>query len=272
MKTENIKLNKLHPFPNHPYKVSEDEEMSALAQSIKECGVLTPLIARPIDGSDEYEIVSGHRRFRAAQLAGIDELPAAVTPLDRYEAAIVLVDSNLHREHLLPSEKAFAYKLKMEALNHRGITCGQAGHKSRDSVSETESGRTVQRYIRLTYLIPELLNMMDEGKIALSVGVELSYLNDTMQREVLDTCQSLDCTPSYSQSCELRKYANDGRLSGNMIFAVLSREKPNQKERLRIPMERVRKYFPQNYSSAQIENEIVKMCEARYKRRTDRDR
>ena len=177
-KPANIPISKLRPFEGHPFKVKDDDEMSTLIESVQTVGILSPLIVRPIDNTDEYEVISGHRRLHAAQKAGIVEIPALIYALDRDSAAIAVVDSNLHREHILPSEKAFAYKLKMEALNHRGITCGQVGHKSRDDVSDTESGRTVQRYIRLTNLIPELLEFMDEGKMALSVGAELSYLVD----------------------------------------------------------------------------------------------
>ena len=177
---KNIELTKLHPFEGHPYKVTDDAEMEALTESIYEHGILTPLIVRPLEGTtDEYEIVSGHRRFRAAQVAGIQEIPAFVYPLDRDAAVIMLVDSNLHREHILPSEKAFAYKMKMEALFHQGITSGQVGQKwSRDEISETDSGRQVQRYIRLTNLNSHILTMVDEGRIAFTPAVEISYLSE----------------------------------------------------------------------------------------------
>ncbi len=174
-----IPVSKLHPFEGHPYKVLDNEEMNTLIESIQTQGILSPLIVRPIENTtDEYEVVSGHRRLHAAVKAGLETVPAFIYALDRDAAAIAVVDSNLHREHILPSEKAFAYKMKLDAMNHQGVTCGQVGHKSRDDISETESGRTVQRYIRLTHLIPELLEWMDEGKMALSVGVELSFLSD----------------------------------------------------------------------------------------------
>ena len=176
-----------------------------MAESIKEHGILTPLIVRPIENTGEYEIISGHRRLYAAQKAGLAEIPALIRVLDRDSAAIAVVDSNLHREHILPSEKAFAYKMKMEALSHQGIACGQVGHKSRDNISDTDSGRQVQRYIRLTYLIPEFLEKMDKGEIALSVGVELSYLNESRQQDVLEQCKMNDCTPSYSQAWRMHK-------------------------------------------------------------------
>ena len=204
MNTTKLDLNKLHPFAGHPYKVQDNEEMDALVESIRMNGILTPLIVRPLENG-EYEVISGHRRLYAARKAGLETVPAIISPMSRDEAAVAVVDSNLHREHILPSEKAFAYKLKMDALNHQGVTCGQVGHKSRDDVSDTESGRTVQRYIRLTNLIPELLEFMDEGKMALSVGVELSYLDDQLQYDVLEQCEQNDCTPSYSQAVEMKK-------------------------------------------------------------------
>ena len=203
----NIPISKLRPFEGHPFKVKDDEEMNTLIESVQTQGILSPLIVRPIENTDEYEVISGHRRLHAAVKAGITEVPALIYALDRDSAAIAVVDSNLHREHILPSEKAFAYKLKMEALNHQGITCGQVGHKSRDNVSDTESGRTVQRYIRLTNLIPELLEFMDEGKMALSVGVELSFLDEQSQYDVLEQCEINVCTPSYSQAFKTKSSA-----------------------------------------------------------------
>ena len=178
MKPALLRIEQLSPFEGHPYKVQDNEEMAALSESIRENGVLSPLIVRSVENSNEYEVISGHRRLYAARKAGLTEVPVLICTLDRDAAAIALVDSNLHREHILPSEKAYAYKLKMEALSHQGIACGQVGHKSRDDISDTDSGRQVQRYIRLTYLIPELLEKMDKEEIAFSVGVELSYLDD----------------------------------------------------------------------------------------------
>ena len=261
-----IPVSKLHPFEGHPYKVLDNEEMNMLIESIQTQGILSPLIVRPMESTtDEYEVVSGHRRLHAAQKAGLETVPAFIYALDRDAAAIAVVDSNLHREHILPSEKAFAYKLKMDALNHQGITCGQVGHKSRDDVSETESGRTVQRYIRLTYLIPELLEWMDEGKIALSVGVELSFLSDEAQYGVLEECELYDCTPSYSQAFRMKNLYNVGNLSRYEISKMLSQEKPNQRETLKIPMDKLRDRLPQNLSVSQQEDFILKAVDY-YKR------
>ena len=216
-KPVNIPVSKLRPFEGHPFKVKDDEEMNTLIESVQTQGILSPLIVRPIENTDEYEVISGHRRLHAAVKAGITEVPALIYALDRDSAAIAVVDSNLHREHILPSEKAFAYKLKMEALNHQGITCGQVGHKSRDDISDTDSGRQVQRYIRLTYLIPELLEKMDKEEIAFSVGVELSYLDEYSQRDVLEQCEINDCTPSYSQAWRMHKADREGLLTKDVI-------------------------------------------------------
>ena len=276
MKQVNIVISKLRPFPGNPYKVRDDIEMDNLTQSIRESGILTPLIVRPIENTDEYEVISGHRRLHAAVKAGITEVPALIYSLDRDAAAIaVVVDSNLHREHILPSEKAFAYKLKYEALKHQGTSC-QVGTKSRtdEQIAENanESARQIQRYIRLTYLISEFLEKMDQGEIALSVGVELSFLDEQSQREVLEQCAINDCTPSYSQAWRMHKADREGTLTTAVIQAIMSEEKANQKARLKIPMERIRKYFPQNYTAAQIEDAVVKLCERDYRRRTDRVR
>lgn len=269
-----IPVEKLHPFAGHPFKVKDDAEMNTLIESIQTQGVLSPLIVRPIENTDEYEVVSGHRRLHAAQKAGITEVPALIYALDRDAAAIAVVDSNLHREHILPSEKAFAYKLKMEALSHQG-TSRQLGEKwsvSQISESANESERQIHRYIRLTYLISELLEKMDKGEIALSVGVELSYLDESSQREVLEQCAINDCTPSYSQAWRMHKADREGTLTKAAIQAIMSEEKANQKARLKIPMERIRKFFPQSYTAAQIEDAVVKLCERDYRRRTDRAR
>lgn len=272
-----IPVEKLRPFNGHPFKVKDDDEMNTLIESIQTQGVLSPLIVRPIENTDEYEVVSGHRRLHAAQKAGITEVPALIYALDRDAAAIAVVDSNLHREHILPSEKAFAYKLKMEALSHQGkrtdLTSDQVGPKlTAATISETDSASQVKRYIRLTYLIPEFLEKMDEGEIALSVGVELSYLDEFSQREVLEQCAINDCTPSYSQAWRMHKADREGTLTTAVIQTVMSEEKANQKARLKIPMERIRKYFPQSYTAAQIEDAVVKLCERDYRRRTDRER
>ena len=280
MKQTNIAVSKLRPFENNPYQVRDDEEMNTLIESIQTQGVLSPLIVRPIENTEEYEVISGHRRLHAAQKAGITEVPVLIYALDRDTAAIAVVDSNLHREHILPSEKAFAYKLKMEALSHQGkrteLTSPQVVSKLRtgDMVGETlnESRETVRRYIRLTYLIPEFLEKMDQGEIALSVGVELSFLDESSQREVLEQCAINDCTPSYSQAWRMHKTDREGSLTKAAIQTIMSEEKANQKVRLKIPMERIRKYFPQSYTAAQIEDAVVKLCERDYRRRTDRER
>ena len=270
-------VEKLHPFAGHPFKVKDDEEMNTLIESIQTQGVLSPLIVRPIENTDEYEVISGHRRLHAARKAGITEVPALIYALDRDAAAIAVVDSNLHREHILPSEKAFAYKLKMEALSHQGkrtdLTSDQIGPKlTAATISESDSATQVKRYIRLTYLIPEFLEKMDKGEIALSVGVELSFLDESSQREVLEQCAINDCTPSYSQAWRMHKADREGTLTSAVIQAIMSEEKANQKVRLKIPMERIRKYFPQSYTAAQIEDAVVKLCERDYRRRTDRER
>ena len=269
-----IPVEKLRPFAGHPFKVKDDDEMNTLIESIQMQGVLSPLIVRPIENTEEYEVISGHRRLHAAQKAGITEVPALIYALDRDAAAIAVVDSNLHREHILPSEKAFAYKLKMEALSHQG-TSRQLGEKwsvSQISESANESERQIHRYIRLTYLIPEFLEKMDEDEIALSVGVELSFLDEQSQREVLEQCAINDCTPSYSQAWRMHKADREGTLTTAVIQTIMSEEKANQKARLKIPMERIRKYFPQSYTAAQIEDAVVKLCERDYRRRTDRVR
>ena len=268
-----IPIQSLHPFAGHPYKVQDNDEMNRLIESIQEQGILTPLIVRPLEGTAaEYEVISGHRRLRAAQKAGLKEVPAFIHAVDRDEAAIQLVDSNLHRENILPSEKAYAYKLKMDALDHRGRSCGQVGHKSRDSVSETESGRQVQRYIRLTHLLPGLLDLVDEGRIAFTVGVELSYLSNEEQRAVLEAIELYDCTPSYSQACRLHRdsemmYAAD---THERILSVMSEEKPNQREKVSFQYADLKKYFPSSYTPKQISDAILRLVEADYRRRRDR--
>lgn len=269
-----IPVEKLRPFAGHPFKVKDDDEMNTLIESIQTQGVLSLLIVRPIEDTDEYEVVSGHRRLHAARKAGITEISALIYALDRDAAAIAVVDSNLHREHILPSEKAFAYKLKMDALSHQG-TSRQLGEKwsvSQISESANESERQIHRYIRLTYLIPEFLEKMDNSEIALSVGVELSFLDEQSQREVLEQCAINDCTPSYSQAWRMHKADREGALTKATIQTIMSEEKANQKARLKIPMERIRKYFPQGYTAAQIEDAVVKLCERDYRRRTDRER
>ena len=267
-----ISIEKLHPFEGHPYKILDNEEMETLTESVHNEGILSPLIVRPLEGTDGYEVISGHRRLHAAQRAGLSEVPALVYEISREEAAIMLVDSNLHREHILPSEKAFAYKLKMEALKHRGITCGQVGHKSRDSLTDDDSGRQVQRYIRLTYLIPELLQLIDDGKIALIPAVELSYLPEKAQAYLLEEMRRNDCTPSLFQAIRLKKEYQSKTLTVPKLRSIMGEEKANQKERLKIPMERIRKFFPNSYTPIQIEEAVIKLCEKNYRRRTEQER
>jgi ParB family chromosome partitioning protein len=269
----NISINKLHEFKDHPYKVLDNDEMNNLIESVQEHGIMSPLIVRPLEGTtDQYEIISGHRRFRAAQKAGLTEVPAFIRPVSRDEAAIMLVDSNLHREHILPSEKAFAYKMKMEALSHQGKTCGQVGHKSREDVSDTDSGRQVQRYIRLTNLIPELLDLMDEGKIAFSVGVELSYLPPEIQQDLFEIIDREDCTPSYSQAFRLHKSFNNCSLTREGLATVMSEEKPNQKEKVSFKYDDLRKYFPDSYSVGDIQRYILNLVAKDYQRQHNRSR
>lgn len=266
-----IPIAKLHPFEGHPYKVLDNEEMETLTESIHNEGILSPLIVRPLNDADEYEVISGHRRLHAAQRAGLSKVPALVYEISREEAAVMLVDSNLHREHILPSEKAFAYKLKMEALNHQG-TSGQPGQRwSREEISEADSGRQVQRYIRLTKLIPGILQMVDTGRISLTPAVEISYLNSQEQADLLYTMESEDCTPSLSQAMELHRQSQAGILDMDSIFQILTQPKPNQRENFKIPMEKIRKFFPKSYSQQQIENAIVSALQHEARRRADRD-
>ncbi len=259
-----IPISKLHPFEGHPYKVLDDAEMDNLTESIREHGIMSPLLVRPLEGSPgEYEVISGHRRLHAAKLAGLETVPAFIREIDRDAAAVELVDSNLHREHILPSEKAFAYRLKLEALDRRGKRCGQVGHKSRDAVSDTESGRTVQRYIRLTCLRPELLDLVDKGRIAFSVGVELSYLDETSQAYIAEIAAREDVTPSYSQASRMHsilKYENNP-ITPNQIEEIMSKPKPNQRETVRIPADRLREVLPSGMAGEQAEEFILKACE-----------
>ena len=280
----NISINKLHEFKDHPYQVLDNDEMNSLIESVQQQGIMTPLIVRPLEGTtDEYEIISGHRRYRAAQKAGLAVVPAFIRPVSRDEAAIMVVDSNLHREHLLPSEKAFAYKLKYDALKRQGkrtdLTSSQVATKF-DSATEigkqaNESRDTVYRYIRLTNLIPELLELMDEGKIAFSVGVELSYLSVNMQYYLLDIIERDDCTPSYSQAFHMHKEMHNGTLTMQYVDKLMATEKPNQREMLKIPVERVRAFLPKNGTDKQAEDFIVKAVEHYNKylrRQRDRER
>lgn len=259
----NIPVSKLRPFEGHPFKVKDDEEMNTLIESVQTQGILSPLIVRPIESTEEYEVISGHRRLHAAVKAGITEVPALIYALDRDSAAIAVVDSNLHREHILPSEKAFAYKLKMEALSHQG-TSRQLGEKwsvSQISESANESERQIHRYIRLTNLIPELLEFMDEGKMALSVGVELSFLDEQSQYDVLEQCEINDCTPSYSQAVRMHKVDREGLLTKAVIQDIMCEEKANQKETIKVSAERLRAVLPKGMDSQKTEDFIIRACE-----------
>ena len=266
---KNISIDKLHPFENHPYKVQDNEEMDALAESIKAHGVVSPIIVRPLENTaDEYEIISGHRRVMASRKAGITEVPALVVSLDRDAAAIVLVDSNLHREHILPSEKAFAYKMKAEALEHQGwksdLTSCQVGTKLRTdeqiAADANDSARQVQRYIRLTNLIHEILQYVDEGRISFTPAVELSYLNEQEQYDLLEQMELNDCTPSLSQACRFKKMSQEDGLTPESIAEIMSEEKANQREMFKVPMERIRQYVP-NANAKQAEDFVLKACE-----------
>ena len=270
-KSEYLQIDKLHPFECHPFKVADNEEMDQLVESIMAQGVLTPLVVRPLENG-EYEVISGHRRLHACKKAGIETVPALVMDMDRDAAAIALVDSNLHREHILPSEKAFAYKLKMDAIKHQGLTCGQVGHKSRDTLSEEESGRQVQRYIRLTNLIPGILQMVDDGKIALTPAVEISYLTKLEQTDLLETMECEDCTPSLSQAMQMKQLSQAGELDMDAIFGILTQLKPNQQEKISFKVSELRSYFPRSYTASQMTQDILKGLELlRQRREQNRD-
>ena len=267
-KPVNVPVSKLRPFEGHPFKVKDDEEMNTLIESVQTQGILSPLIVRPIESTDEYEVISGHRRLHAAVKAGITEIPALVVSLDRDAAAIVLVDSNLHREHILPSEKAFAYKMKLEAMKHQGwrtdLTSTQVVSKSRTDemvgVDNGDSREQVRRYIRLTNLIPEILQYVDDGRIAFTPAVELSYLNEQEQYDLLEQMELNDCTPSLSQACRFKKMSQEDGLTPEVIAAVMSEEKANQREMFKVPMERIRQYVP-NANAKQAEEFVLKACE-----------
>ena len=264
-----LPINKLRPFENHPFQVKDDDEMDQLVWSILTQGVLTPLVVRPLE-NNEYEVISGHRRLHACQKAGIETVSALIYALDRDAAAIALVDSNLHREKILPSEKAFAYKLKMDAMSHQGTSC-QLGTKSRTDATigeyVGESGRQVQRYIRLTELIPEILVMVDTGKIALTPAVELSYLTKQEQCDLLETMESEDCTPSMSQAIQMKKLSQSGELNMDKIFDILREPKANQQEKISFRLDDLRKFFPKSYTPARIQERILKLLEADCRKR-----
>ena len=261
-----LPVEKLRPFEGHPFQVKDDAEMDQLVFSILTQGLLTPISVRPIENG-EYEVISGHRRLHACKKAGIETVPALIYALDRDEATIAMVDSNLHREKVLASEKAFAYKLKMEAIRHQG-TSGQLGQKwTRDEISDSDSGRQVQRYIRLTELIPEILRMVDDGKIALTPAVELSYLTKQEQQNLLESMESEDCTPSLSQAIQMKKLSQLGFLDMDKIFAILREPKANQQDKISFRVDDLRRYFPKSYSAARIQGHILKLLEADLRKR-----
>ena len=263
-----LPIQKLRPFENHPFQVKDDDEMNQLVWSVLTQGVLTPLVVRPLE-NDEYEVISGHRRLYACQKAGIEMVPALIYALDRDAAAVALVDSNLHREKILPSEKAFAYKMKMDALSHQG-TSRQLGEKwsvSQLSEAGTDSERQIHRYIRLTELIPQILSMVDAGRIALTPAVELSYLTGQEQQDLLETMESEDCTPSLSQAVQMKKLSQSGELNMDRIFEILREPKANQQEKISFRVDDLRKFFPKTYSVARIQERILKLLEADCRKR-----
>lgn len=265
----NIPIAQLHPFRNHPFQVKDDEAMAALCDSIREYGILSPLLARP--AGEGYEVVSGHRRRLAAMKLGLRELPVLVRDMSNDEAVILMVDSNIQRENLLPSEKAFAYKMKLEAMKHQGkATLPQLAAKSRtdDLIASKEglSGDTIRRYIRLTYLVKPILDLVDQGRIAFSPAVELSFLTGQEQAELWDIMQFEDRTPSLSQAVRLKKLSQKGQLTPECIYEIMSEEKANQKERVRIEVSQLRKYFPKGYTTSQMEETILQLLDANYKK------
>lgn len=273
-RVKSIPLDKLHPFKNHPFKILNNEEMERMIESIRKVGTITPALARPLaDGG--YELISGHRRLAACQVLGIKTMPVIVREMSDDEAVIAMVDANLQRETILPSEKAFAYKMKLEAIKHQGVTSCQVGEKllsvTQVSKDSDDSERQIQRYIRLTYLIPELLSMVDDNKIAFNPAVEISSLDRDEQLILLDAINMNDCTPSHAQSIRLKKMSQDGLLTADAIYTILSEEKPNQKEQIKLPRDELRKYFPQNYSDEQIKRDILKGLEL-LKRQRERNR
>ena len=276
-KAANIQVDKLRTFEGHPFKVLDDEDMGNLIESIRQQGIISPLIVRAIESTDEYEVISGHRRLHAAVKAGLSEVPALIYPLDRSEAMIAVVDSNLHRERLLPSEKAFAYKMKMDAMKAQGrrtdLTLSQAATKSDTAAeigkSQNESRDQVFRYIRLTYLIPELLDKVDEGIVALSPAVELSYLSKEQQKILLDAMSLNDCTPSHTQSIRMKKQAQQNTLSSDSIYEIMSEEKGNQTERISFKVQDLKGFFPKNFTQKQMTDTILKLL-YEYNRKLER--
>lgn len=273
-RVKEIPLYELHPFKDHPFKIQNDEEMKRLIESIKKFGTITPALARPLPEGG-YELISGHRRLAACQVLELETMPVIVREMTDDEAVIAMVDANLQRETILPSEKAFAYKMKLDAIKHQGVTSAQVGQKllSVEKVAEDagESRNQVKRYIRLTYLIPELLSMVDENKIAFNPAVEISYLDKSEQRVLLDAMEQNDCTPSHAQAIRLKKFSQAGVLSDQTIYETLAEQKPNQQEQYKFKREEIRKYFPKNYTDKQVYDTVLKLLE-QWQRKRERDR
>lgn len=264
-KVQSISITEIRPFHDHPFTVTDNEDMAKIVESIGKVGTITPVITRPISNGG-YELISGHRRLEACRKLGLKTIPVIVRNMTDDEAVIAMVDANLQREHILPSEKAFAYKMKLEAINHQGKTCGQVVHKSRDAVSETDSGRQVQRYIRLTKLIPQLLKLVDEERIAFSVGVELSYLTEYGQEDLFEAIELEDKTPSLAQAIQMKKLSQQGKLDTEIINKIILEDKPNQKEKISFSFEEISKYFPK-CSPQDIYRRLIQLAQDDYQRR-----
>ena len=274
-RVKDIPLTELHPFKDHPFKIQNDDEMKRLIESIQKFGTLTPALARPLPEGG-YELISGHRRLAACQVLGIETMPVIIREMSDDEAVIAMVDANLQREHILPSEKAFAYKMKLDAIKHQGVSSSQLGTKlirsdEKVAMDAGESRNQVQRYIRLTYLIPELLEMVDDGKIAFNPAVEISYLDKAEQQVLLDAMEQNDCTPSHAQSIRLKKLSQEGVLQDQTIYDILAEQKPNQQEQYKFKREEIRKYFPKSYTDKQVCDTVIKLLE-QWQRRRERDR
>lgn len=273
-RVKEIPLTELHPFKDHPFKIQNDDEMKRLMESIQKFGTLTPALARPLPEGG-YELISGHRRLAACQVLGIETMPVIIREMSDDEAVIAMVDANLQREHILPSEKAFAYKMKLDAIKHQGVASAQVGKKllSIEKVGEDsgDSRNQVHRYIRLTHLIPELLSMVDDGKIAFNPAVEISYLEQSEQRVLLNAMELNDCTPSHAQAIRLKKLSQEGVLQDQTIYDILAEQKPNQQEQYKFKREEIRKYFPKSYTDKQVCDTVIKLLE-QWQRRRERDR
>ena len=274
-RVKDIPLCELHPFRDHPFKIQNNEEMKHLIESIKKFGTITPALARPLPEGG-YELISGHRRLAACQVLGIETMPVIIREMTDDEAVIAMVDANLQRETILPSEKAFAYKMKLDAIKHQGVSSSQLGTRlirsdEKVALDAGESRNQIQRYIRLTHLIPELLSMVDENKIAFNPAVELSYLSHSEQFILLDAIKQNDCTPSHAQSIRLKKLPQEGTLSRDTIFEILAEQKPNQQEQYKFKREDIRKYFPKSYTDKQVYDTVLKLLE-QWQRKRERDR